>query len=269
MNWKNVFKTVFLSLLSVMILSACTDDDDNNKLEIAGTWVAVNSSLTPYHNQLFVRTYTSNRTAVQASRQQVENGVKWIEDPQYTYRIEDGILYEEGVDWKGKSFYRKSSIKLGITQDGIIMYVTELKKTYDGESAGSLSSYTMYNSPVGLYDTALLGSWKGKETTPGVESDSVRWHYMTDGTFDYYYYDKDQQSYVLKKDNQGEYFLYGNFFVSNFTNNLQTGGTGQDCECWSIYIRDGQMSWRAIRQGNEEVTFEMEKEMDEMPSWTY
>ncbi len=259
MNWKNVFRTLFLPLLCVVMLASCSDDEDSYSdypTKIMGTWIVTShggGSLP--HNERSINIFKSNGKQVYASNYSNEEGTRWVVEHENNYRLEGNVLYESGTDWEGKEYSSKSRIRI----EGDIMYVSELELIENGEQLET-GSYMMHMVTVEDYELTILGTWKGRETTPGVESaHDVYWHYMEDGTFDYYYYDEAAQEYVVKSDNEGKYFLYGDFMATNFKNNILTGGQNRESECWTISINGNRMAWYAWRADGTVATFEMER----------
>ena len=106
---------------------------------------------------------------------------------------------------------------------------------------------------------AVLGTWEGKSTSEGSVFDDGkehRWEYKSDGT--YVYYNKDGDKWVADDSEKCEYFVAGNLLCTRWTKN----GT-ENREWWEISVKDGKMSWNALR-ANEDgstytSTFEMQK----------
>ena len=106
---------------------------------------------------------------------------------------------------------------------------------------------------------AVLGTWEGKCTSEGSVFDDGkehRWEYKSDGT--YVYYNKDGDKWVADDSEKCEYFVAGNLLCTRWTKD----GT-ENREWWEISVKDGKMSWNALR-ANEDgstytSTFEMQK----------
>jgi hypothetical protein len=104
-----------------------------------------------------------------------------------------------------------------------------------------------------------VGCWYGKCTTPGTNDTNYHyWEYFSDQTY-YYYYQDDQGHWIKKSDNEGRYFLYGNLFVSNYSNDLVIGGKGKTFECWNFNIDGNNMIWSALRKNNQTESYQMTK----------
>ena len=84
------------------------------------------------------------------------------------------------------------------------------------------------------------------------------WEYFPDGSFNYYYQDGEDR-WIRKSDNEGGYFLYGNLLVTNYTNDILSGGTGKAFECWNFKVSGEKMTWTGLRDGNTTTTYQMVK----------
>lgn len=240
-------------------MSGCDKDDDTDYSEaIIGTWTAVSEEgeelLT---DNVFINTFSRDMKAAYASIVPVEDGFEWEEEAPGNYRLEGDILYEWG-EYKGKSYTYKTRIKIS---DNLLICQT-LESIYDGQPSGTNTTYTMARV-VNDYTSQFIGVWKGHETTAGLpappENEDTYWEYKPDGSYQYYYWDKEQSKYIKKADNNGKYFLYGTLMAGNYTNDLISGGTGRTCECWRITISGGTMTWKGLRKGGEIKEFTMTK----------
>ncbi len=242
--------------IAVLALCLCGCDKKEPKpdysTEIIGTWIVVSADnrILP-SDEMFVNRFESSGSELYAARMESDDGAQWVEVPSISYRLDGDILYEEGT-LAGKHYSVKTRI---LIRDGA-MACRELECKEDGVSLPELKTFAMYKTETD-YRGDILGTWKGHETTQGVAPAAydTYWQYLADGTYNYYYYDESLGGYVRKADNDGRYFLYGELFASNFTNDLLSGGQGPASECWRIFISGDEMSWVGLREGEKTTTF--------------
>lgn len=246
--------TFISSLFLATVLTSCSNKFASYPEDIVGTWVCIAVDGEEVETDLlFTYTFDSQKKCVLGESLQVENGATWAVY-KYDYWVEKGVLHEERSDESG--YHRTKS---DISFNGDLMYY----KTYYFESAGEIiddsHTYTLKRVKNDL-SSLLIGMWGGRETTPGVTSQyDTYWEYLADGTYNYYYYDTDQEKYVKKEDNEGKYYLYGDFFVSVYTNDLLSGGTGPAYECWFIDTDGSKMTWKGLRSNGKTTSFSMTK----------
>ncbi|MDL2227372.1 hypothetical protein LJC25_03605 [Bacteroidales bacterium OttesenSCG-928-K03] len=216
--------------------------------DIIGTWISVEQDgkeiLTDNN---FILTFNSPNIEIYADHKDVENGTKWVVNNPGTFRLEENILFEEGIDENGKSYTYKSRINI----DGDLMKFEVMEFILGGVDQNYSLDFTVKRIKDD-YKSQFIGLWKGKESTS--ENDKY-WDFFEDGTYDYYYFDPETQSYVNNEDNKGEYFLYGDFMVSNYI--------GKDdkltYECCFFTITGNTMKWVSKRENDITATYIMER----------
>ena len=179
----------------------------------------------------------------------------WIENKDFSYSIEDNEVTIQGTDVLNRS------IKIEIEIES--MTETEFTGTFnkfkvDGVNYSDSKEYT-FKKLTTDYSAQFVGVWYGHCTSAGTTDTKYHyWEYFADGTYNYYYQD-DSDNWILKEDNNGAYFLYGNYFASNYTNDLISGSTGLAYECWNVDIDGDEMTWTGLRDNGNVVTYQMEK----------
>lgn len=251
----------FLITACAAFLAACDKDSApaeyaTYKDRIVGVWISeIVDGEQVLEDDMFVNTYTADGKHLFANRRASgTDGMVWAEEQEGTYWVKENMLYEEGVDRYGKSYLWKSQITIKNGQ----MYLIVKEGTLDGVNQGPDGDYVVRKA-VHNYSAQILGTWKGHETSLGAEpaAHDTYWQYMSDGSYNYYYYNEVAGGYVRKQDNAGRYFLYGNLLASNYSNDINVGIAGLFSECWTISFSGNTMSRWALREGGKVASFEM------------
>jgi len=251
-------KTHFILCLAILciLLSACKKDEKINYSELLqGTWVNTMVNGKPLlTDDTFVMELKSDRTEMYAIGIKMDDNNKtWKENSSYRYTVNGDLITINGVN--GVDSQLKMRIKS--LKDGILTFTVE-ESIFNGKSVPDDKTYTLTKVNTDN-KKAFTGVWYGKCTTPGT-ADSLYhyWEYFDDGSFNYYYQDKNNK-WIKKSDNQGKYFLYGQFMVANYSHDLLSGGQGLAFEGWNYSIEGNKMIWTGLRQNNVTITYEMEK----------
>ncbi|MBP3745959.1 MAG: LPXTG cell wall anchor domain-containing protein [Ruminococcus sp.] len=146
--------------------------------------------------------------------------------------------------------------QLTITEISSDKFTANVKSTLsENEVAESVFTFVRVDD----LSEAVLGTWEGKCTSEGSVFDDGkehRWEYKPDGT--YVYYNKVGDEWVPSDNTENEYFVSGNLLCTRWVDN----GT-ENREWWEISVKDGKMSWTALRADEEgsnfTATFEMNK----------
>ncbi len=250
-------KKIFIVITAItLIFSGCNDDEISYNDLVLGLWVNTHVNNQPVlTDATFVTDYRADQSQLYAVGLVIdEDNESWIENNAYTYVIDGKTITIEGPDAFGNVFYMEFVI-LSLDKD-TMRYAVEAFNI-NGEEFPDPNTYTLAKVKTDLSD-AFIGTWYGRCTSPGGPETYHYWDYFADGTFDYYFQDEDE-NWINKPDNDGEYFLYGNLLASNYSNDLQTGGTGRAFECWDITIDGNHMAWYGLREKGLVVTFEMNK----------
>ncbi len=240
----------------VLVLVGCSDEKISFDDLVLGMWVNTHVNNQPVlTDAAFVTEYRADLSQLYAIGLVIdEDNKSWTENTAYTYVIDGKTITIEGPDVFDNIFHMEFSI---ISLDNDTMQYDVNKFSINGEEFPDPNTYTLARVKTDLAD-AFVGTWYGRCTSPGGPETYHYWDYFADGTFDYYFQD-DDENWINKPDNYGEYFLYGNLLASNYSNDLQTGGTGRNFECWNISIDDNKMFWHGLRENGHVVTFEMER----------
>ncbi len=250
-------QTNTLLLLLTLLLMSCEKEEKSFETLLRGTWINTHIDNQPIEtDQTFVLSFRPDGVELYAKGFILdENNRSWVENSNYTYTLKGNRLLIEGTDVEDHLFEMEFKIE-SLTQTTLTYTVTAF--SIDGTDYPDTRQYTCHKAAAN-YSEAFAGIWYGRCTTPN-EPDSQYhyWEYLPDGSF-HYYYQNEYQEWVKKSDNEGGYFLYGNLFVSNYSNDLITGGTGKAFECWNFSIAGNQMTWTGLREDNRTVTYQMER----------
>jgi hypothetical protein len=254
---KNFKIFTFLNML-IILLAGCEKDEttDYSKL-VPGIWVntLVNGQPVLTDATYVIELKTDNTEMYAIGFQLDENNFRWEENDSYTYTMNEDVIAINGTDVLGKSYYMEFKI-LSVDENTLKYSVPVF--SIDGESFPNPNTYTCSKVSNDL-SSQFTGVWYGRNTTAGT-ADSLYhyWEYFADGTYNYYYQDT-AGSWIKKIDNDGHYFLYGDFMATNYTNDLISGDTGKAFECWNFTTDGSNMTWTGLRANNIVVTYEMEK----------
>lgn len=259
-----IFKLIYMkkSILTLMMIlplywSCQKNDTTDYSTMLLGTWVntIVDNQLIPT-NTTFVMQLRSDKVELYANGNTVDKDNKtWIENDKYSYSVSANVITIDGVGALGGSFHMEFKIR---SVDALTLCFSVSKFMIDNVEYPDPKIYTL-KKVITDPGKQFVGTWYGKSTTPGsVDNNYHYWEYFADGHFNYYYQDVTGQ-WFKKLDNEGHYFLYGDFLATNFTNDLLTGGSGKAYECWNINILGNTMFWTGIRENNQLASFRMDR----------
>lgn len=265
-------RNVLLILLFLLFFSCCKK---NNELEsepnfsdiIVGTWVNIQiDGQQVLTNESFVMQLKPSK--VQMFSQGVtiqENDHQWMESDQYTYSIKNKNIIIDGKNALDQSTHLEMEV-VSVDQQMMTYKVKQLVVNQIIIPDNHL--YTMQRVDKSL-NSDLIGIWYGRDETSGSADTSYKyWEFLSNGNYNYYYFDEDIQLWICKEDNNGHYFLYGNLLAANFTNNLPTQEACFMYECWNIQIDGNSMDWSGLRENGATTLFSMEK-VDTPPPTDY
>lgn len=248
---------VFLGI-ALVFLTACSkfkDEPYNERIE--GSWINtfIDGQFVPT-NQVFTMRFTKEGAQYYSAGYQLDgNNRTWLDGTLFSYKVVNNDLFIEGSNVYG-DFY-EMVFTLAHSNDEKLEYTVSSFKV-NGTEYPDNKTYTCKKISSDLHDS-FVGTWYGRSTTPGTLDTAYHyWDYFADGSYDYYYRDS-LGNWVNKPDNEGKYYLYGDFLATNYTNDLITGETGLAYECWNIEINGNTMNWRAIRDNWFEPSYSMVK----------
>jgi len=256
---------VFTSLVVLMVLfSGCKKDDKPNYSElILGMWVNTHvNNEAILTDASYSMEFKSDHTENYAIGFQLDETNKaWQENDHYTYNVVGDLIVIDGVDILDKAYHMEFKI---LTLDQSTLKYSIQAFSIDGITIPISNIFTCKRIVDDL-SADFTGVWYGKCTSDNTTDTKFHyWEYFSDGSYNYYYLDENN-NWIKKSDNEGRYFLYGNLFASNYSNDLISGGTGLAYECWNFNIVGNIMTWSGLRENDIIVTYEMEK-VDEAPT---
>jgi hypothetical protein len=249
---------IITGLLLLVFISSCKKDDNNVLFsKLLGTWVNTSVDQTEVMtDNSFVIMFLPNKMEIYAKGFILNDSNKtWIENGNYSFSLEDSNIVINGNDLSGNVFQMVFDVRT-LDDQNIVYNVSEFK--INGVSYPDPKTYTNRKVTVDYVDE-FLGTWYGKSTTAGTTDTTHHyWNYFADGSFDYYYRDNDG-NWINKPDNEGKFFLYGDFLATNYTNDLLSGGTGKAYECWNVNIEGLNMTWTGLRANGQTTSFGLTK----------
>lgn len=258
-----IFKNLlFLCLLTgvVCLFSSCSDDDSTSPeptqaTKLVGKWLlSAVDGVTPLTDAMFCMELRADSIELYSVGEKIDdNNKKWLKGT-YNYIVSNDTITINGTDPLNK--FHHVVLKIVSLTDNELKY-TVVDCTIAGQQLIDNAVYTCKKSNED-YSTKIIGIWYGKCTSNNTSDTEYHyWKYNVDDSYFYYY--QDNGAWVKKEDNNGTFKLYGDLFVSNYTNDLQSGAKGTTYECWFISFEGNKMKWTALRSDNKTVTYEMEK----------
>lgn len=250
-------KTILATTLLTLMFWGCTHDRTNYARILEGTWINTAVDHKPIlTDATYVCQFRPDKVEVYAFGAQLDiNNKSWVENDSYTYSVKGKTITIEGTDVLGKFYHMEVDI-ISMTQDSFSTSVKAFIVNGVDRPDPKIYSYKRITSDD---RNQLLGIWYGRCITPESRDNKYHyWEYFADGRFNYYYQDG-AGNWVKKKDNEGFYFVYGNFLATNYTNDWISRGSGKEFECWNFFISGTQMIWTGLRDNNKTITYQMEK----------
>jgi hypothetical protein len=256
------YNAILFFFLSVLLI-ACSKNSSLVEPQIKyselviGKWINTLVNSDPILTDAsFVMELRSDNIQLYATGFQLDDSNKtWKENYNYTYSINGDILIIDGTDVLNKTYHMEFKI---LTLDQSTLTYSVAAFLINGVAYPNSNMYTCKRS-TDDFSEKFTGVWFGKCTSEGTSDLNYHyWEYFKDSTYNYYYQDSNN-NWIRKSDNEGRYFLYGNLFTSNYSNDLISGGTGLAFECWTFSIDGNMMTWTGLRENGKIVTYEMEK----------
>lgn len=249
---------LFPCLILLLLSASCKKEKDPDYPSLVlGTWINVQVNHEPVLTDAsFIIEFRSDGVETYAAGFQLdENNRSWIENNKYQYYLDGNCIIIDGHNELGNQFHMEFEI---LSIDPSCMTYSVRKFLIDNVEYPNEKLYTNIRT-TGNPISQFVGTWYGKSTTSGSSDQSFHyWDYFPDGSFDYYFQDS-TGVWINKPDNNGRYFLYGNFMASNYTNDLNTGEPGKAYECWNISVKGDSMFWTGLREGGITTSFRMVK----------
>lgn len=255
---KLVKKLLFTGMIISVLFTGCKKDKKTDYASlILGVWLNTLIDNNPVlTDNSYVIEFRSNQVESYAKGFVLDSNNKtWIENAKYNYTVDGDMIIIDGIDDPGNSFHMEFKI-LSIDQQ--ILSYSVRKFIINNIEYPDQKIYNCKKMTADL-TKQFIGTWYGKSTTPGsTDTSNHYWDYFANGHYDYYYRDGGG-NWINKPDNEGFYFLYGDFLASNYTNDLIIGGKGKSFECWNISIAGDTMFWTGFRDNGLATSFRMEK----------
>ena len=253
----NIMPIILISS-AVLSLVSCQKDDDSDKKELLqGTWLnTMINDVEVLTDNVYLLKFNADDTEVHCKGFILDDDNKrWLEDPDYSYSVSGEQVLIDGVGHMGDEYSMVLSV-ISLNDESFCYSVPSF--TINGNLITDTCIYTCKKVTEEL-DAAFIGVWHGRCTTIG-NADSLYhyWEYFEDGSYNYYYQDENE-NWIKKSDNEGHYFLYGDFLATNYSFDLISGGTGLAYECWNIDIEGDNMTWEGVRNEGSIVNYEMER----------
>lgn len=168
-------------------------------------------------NEIIIYQFTAPSTLKSSRDTFNENNSEWIEDD-YPYNLSGNELFMNGY-LVGRVENNGANEMIWKTPLGITI-LSRISKNYTKE---------------------IIGIWEGKCITPEENSDIHRWQYKDNGIYSYFFKDTNG-NWTEKDDNDSKYILHGNFLITSWYNDDNTGTQGENCEIWDITINKDNMT---------------------------
>ncbi len=248
---------IFGFVLCVAILAGCSKDDGCDYSELlVGTWINTQVDAKPVlTDNVFVMQLREDGVEVYSSGYQIDaNNKRWIESDDFTYEVKGKTIIIQGPGAVSGQFYMEFEI-VSLDAENLIYRIPVFK--IDNVSYPDPKLYSMKRVRED-HRAKFIGTWYGRSTSPDNTDGFHYWTYFPDGAFSYYYKDN-LDHWVTKQDNNGKFFLYGDFFASNYSNDLLSGAVGLAYECWNIDLVGTSMFWSGHRANNVTTSFRMDR----------
>ncbi len=255
------FLKIFIAATALLMTTSCQKDTKYSEL-IIGNWIHTElNGKDVSTNDIFVLSFSKDKIILSRGYNIDDSHKEWAENEESTYSLKNGHIIFRSVNKFGTVNDIDFKIRK-ITKEKLEITVHYM--AINGNKVLDYSTYTMSKGNSN-HKKEILGLWEGRNVTPGVSADSKegelhRWEYFADGS--YKYYSKNELGvWVEKVDNQGKYFLYGEYLTSNWTNDYVSNKVGTAFECWEIDISDNSttMNWEGRRSSSKKVYFSMKK----------
>ncbi|MEG1555513.1 MAG: hypothetical protein RR356_02160, partial [Bacteroidales bacterium] len=183
-------KIIYLAVFSIMALfSSCNKsrEIDYENL-IVGKWLctSINEEAVITDNA-FVIEFCSNKVQKLAKGYALSDGNKrWMEGVNYSYRLEDNILFINGRDALDSIWTLELEITI-INEQSLTYGVRKI--TMGGKNMTDKNIYK-FSKITNDNSSKIVGLWYGKDVTSATTDNAYHyWEYLADGTFYYYYFD--------------------------------------------------------------------------------
>lgn len=226
--------TLFLNLsIALLLFTGCEKDKNEFSELLTGTWVNTKvDDVQVETDAAFVSDFMDNNIEMYAvGIYNDPHNKSWVENADYVYAVEDDKVIINGHDVSGNRFHLVFNI-ISLNKD-IFKYSVEKFSINDVDYPDN-TVYTLEKVKSDL-KSKIKGIWH--ETT----SNTV-FEFLENGEY-IFYFKNAEGKWVLKSDNEGLYFTYGNLLATNYKNDIYTGVQGNTYQCWIFDIDDNTMSW--------------------------
>lgn len=237
----------------VVAMTSCNNESEQSTDSICGLWILEEiDNAEVLTDELFVlEFYDTGKELYAALETFGETDHRWAEGS-FDYTFSNEIIHVTGKNSRGEA--SDITMKVESLDDSYLTY------TCDG------TRYKLRKAE-NKYTQSIVGLWEGKNVTPGIdetakEAELHRWEYDEDGTYVYYYKDSESGEWI-EKDDDCQYFIYGDLLASNWNDDYNIEISGRYSECWIIEIKEEGgstvMNWEGHRANNSMGYFSMTK----------
>lgn len=182
-----------------------------------------------------------------------EENKTWTENDHYKYSVSDKVITIHETSNNEESKYIELLVSK-VSQNAITYNVQ--KYICNGVEIVDHKKYDIERITSDI-SGALLGVWKGKEVSGGSKSNNDSyWEFLSNGTYNFYYFNEAVNAYVKKENHDGHYYLYGNLLATTFKTDVTEK---LSYECWNIECSNNSMSWTGLREGGITKKFSMQR----------
>lgn len=242
-------KIKIITIIYTMVMCAgCSKDKETNYNDlIQGIWVnTVTNGNATITDKVFVVEFNNGKEYYSTGIQMDSNNATWINKMVNSYVVTGNQIEISGTTDMGLSL----ELTLDVSEIDHNTLLYSIKKYVIGGSTITDDNIYEFARVTEDLHADITGTWYGKSTDANnMDTDYHYWEYFDDGTFDYYYRTSpDSDQWIKKENNEGKYWLYGDFMATSYTNDLINGTMGHNYECWHIDIASNTMEWTGNRE---------------------
>lgn len=243
--------TIILFILSVACCTMSCNTTTIKYKRLLGQWVLEAKDGVPVHTEeIRVISIYGGRIMNMANTYVGPDGREiWRDNSEMYYSVLANRFRGKGTDAL-RRFWKFELITRELTYETWSFQIANL--IVDNTYLDDQSNYR-YRKVVDLgYKDSLQGVWMCVESNGLPVNDRIN-EYYGNGLFSFYYLDPETGEWVLKRDNNGRYFVYGDLIVTSFQNSINETEKGETFSAFEVSFerQDGEtiMHWRSKRVG--------------------